>query len=529
MSSEVAAHSRSTHRVRKKILALLALVAAPATGQTSFDIMETTVAQIHRGYASGTLTARQLVQLYLERIDAYDQKGPAINSIVTLNAAALAEADRLDEAYRASGFVGPLHGIPVMLKDQIDVAGMPTTLGSVLFRDYYPDQDAFVTTKLKEAGAIILAKVTLGEMAAGDTHGSLFGSTRNPYALDRTVGGSSGGPAASIAANFATLSVGQEALASIRRPAAWNSIAGMRPTAGLVSRTGVYAGWPQVAGSLGPMARTVEDLAVLLDVLVGYDRDDPITAHGAAHIDGSYRRFLDPDGLRGARIGILRESIGIGSEPRSEDFAKVDAAFARSIAELRSAGAEVVDPIVIADIQELLASRGGRPSDNAEAFANYFGRSRNPPFASIDAMVAAPEYSKLTNFAKALFTGTGDTSRHYAHLVARDELMHRFLKVMADHDLDAIVLKTNEHQPTLIEDGTKPPFVNTKGAWFLNTFLVYVPIVAVPAGFTVDNLPVGITFMGRPYDDGAMLKLAYAYEQATHHRRPPSTTPPLSR
>ena len=394
--------------------------------QPAFDVVETTVAQIHRAYASGSLTARQLVQLYLDRIDAYDQKGPRINSIVTLSAAALQEADRLDAAYKASGFVGPLHGIPVMLKDQIDVAGMPTTLGSVLFRDYYPDKDAFVTTKLKEAGAIVLAKVTLGEMAAGDTHGSLFGSTRNPYALDRTVGGSSGGPAASIAANFATLSVGQEALASIRRPAAWNSIVGMRPTAGLVSRTGVYAGWPQVAGSLGPMARTVEDLAALLDVLVGYDPDDPITAHGAAHMEGSYKRFLDAAGLRGSRLGILRESIGIGSEPDSDDFAKVDAAFARSIRELTSAGAVVVDPIVIPNLKELLGRRGGRPDDNAEAFANYFGRNRNPPFASIESMVAAPEFDKLTNFAKALFTGTGDTSRHYAYLVARDELMQPF-------------------------------------------------------------------------------------------------------
>jgi Asp-tRNA(Asn)/Glu-tRNA(Gln) amidotransferase A subunit family amidase len=516
--------------VRTKILpTLLAILPASAMSQPSFDVMETTVAEIHRAYAARTLTARQLVQRYLERIEAYDQQGPRINSILTLNSAALEEADRLDDAYRTSGPVGPLHGIPVMLKDQIDAVGMPTTLGSVLFRDYYPDRDAFVTAKLRDAGAIVLAKVTLGEMAAGDTHGSLFGSTRNPYALDRTVGGSSGGPAASIAANFATLAIGQEALASIRRPAAWNSIAGMRPTAGFVSRTGVYAGWPQVAGTLGPMARTVEDLAALLDVMVGYDPDDPITAHGAAHLDGSYKRFLDAGGLRGARLGVLREPIGIGSEPGSEDFAKVDAAFGRSIAELRAAGAVVVDPIVIPNLAELLANRGGRPGDNAEAFAIYFGRSRNPPFASIEAMMAAPDYDKLTQFAKNLFSGGGDTSRHYAHLVARDELMHRFLKVMTDHDLDALVLKTNEHQPTLIEAGTKAPFVNTKGAWFLNTFLVYVPIVAVPAGFTADNLPVGITFMGRPYDDGTMLKLAYAYEQATHHRRPPSTTPALSR
>ena len=368
--------------------------------------METTVAEIHRGYASGTLTARQLVQLYLDRIEAYDQKGPRINSIVTLNAAALEEADRLDEAYRTSGLVGPLHGIPVMLKDQIDAAGMPTTLGSVLFRDYYPDQDAFVTTKLKEAGAIILAKVTLGEMAAGDTHGSLFGSTRNPYALDRTVGGSSGGPAASIAANFATLSVGQEALASIRRPAAWNSVAGMRsdrrPREPHGRLRGLAAGGG-LARTHRPNRRGPRDAARRVGRLRPGRPD-----HGARR-DARRRQLQTFSGggrLSGARLGILREPIGIGSEPGTADFATVDAAFARSIAELRAAGAVVVDPIDIPDLQALLGNRGGRPGDNAEAFANYFGRSRNPPFVSIEAMLAAPEYDKLTNFAKALFTAT---------------------------------------------------------------------------------------------------------------------------
>ncbi|WP_428101413.1 amidase [Candidatus Rariloculus sp.] len=510
-------------------LVLLGFLPATAMGQSPFEVVETTVAEIHSAYASGSLTARELVGRYLDRIDAYDQNGPSINAVITLNADALEEADRLDAALRTSGFVGPLHGIPVMLKDQIDVAGMPTTLGSILFRDYFPDRDAFVTEKLKEAGAIILAKVTLGELAAGDAHGSLFGSTRNPYALDRTVGGSSGGSAATVAANFATVAVGQEALASIRRPAAWNSIVGMRPTAGLVSRGGVFAGWPQVTGSLGPMARTVEDLAALLDVLVGYDPEDPITARGVAHMGVSFQDFLDEDGLTGARLGVLRESIGIASEPDSEDFAKVDTVFERSIAELKTAGAVVVDPIVIPNINELLSKRASSPTGSGEAFAEYFSRSRSRPFASVAEMVGSPEFDGITNFAKALFDGgSADALRHYEYLVAREELMHNFLKVMADHELDAIVYKAVEHQPTLIEDGVNPPFVNTKGVPFLNAFLVYVPALVVPAGFTVDDLPVGITFMGRPYDDGAMLRLAYAYEQATHHRRPPDTTPPLN-
>ena len=513
---------------RTALLLLSCVLAAPAAlSQERFDVTETTVAQIHGAFASGSLTARELVQLYLERIEAYDQQGPRINSVITLNRDALAAADRLDAAFKTTGMVGPLHGIPIMLKDQIDAAGMPTTLGSVLFRDYYPDRNAFVTDKLEAAGAIILAKVTLGELAAGDAHGSLYGSTRNPYDLVRTVGGSSGGSAASIAANFATLAVGQEALASIRRPAAWNSIVGMRPTAGLVSRGGVFSGWPQLAGSLGPMTRTVEDTAILLDVLVGYDPEDPLTAHGVGHHDIPYRNFLDVNGLRGARLGILREPIGIGSEPDSADFAKVDAVFERSIRELAAAGAVVVDPIAIPRLAELLAKRGSNPADNDAAFAEYFGRSRNFPFASIAAMKASPEFAAVTNFGKALFDGNGDVARHYAYLTAREELMHHFLKVLADYDLDAIVYKAVEHQPTLIADGIAPPFVNTKGSPFLNTFLIYVPTITVPAGFTADNLPVGIAFIGRPYDDGLMLKLAYSYEQATRHRRPPSATPPL--
>src|SRR5215510_458770 len=266
-----------------------------------FRLLEATIEDIHRAYRAGQVTARQLVQMYLDRIEAYDQKGPALNAIITINAEALSEADRLDLALSNSGFVGPLHGIPVILKDQADAAGMPTTLGSVLFKDYFPDRDAFVVEKLKKAGAIILAKATLGELGGGDTHGSLFGSTRNPYALDRTVGGSSGGPGASVAANFATVAVGQEGFASIRRPAIWNSIAGMRPTAGLVSRSGVYGGWPEIAGSLGPMARTVRDLAILLDGMVGYDAEDPLTARGVDRVPSSYTKFLDRNGLKGAR------------------------------------------------------------------------------------------------------------------------------------------------------------------------------------------------------------------------------------
>src|SRR2546425_2980330 len=492
-----------------------------------FRLEETTIDAVHDAYKAGRLTSRQLVQLYLKRIDAYDKKGPAINSIITINPKALEEADRLDAAFKASGFAGPLHGIPVIVKDQMDVKGMPTTLGSILFKDYYPDRDSMVAEKLRKAGAIILGKATLGELGGGDTHGSLFGSTRNPYGLDRTVGGSSGGSGAGLAANFATIAVGEEGFASIRRPSTWNSVVGMRPTAGLVSRGGMFDGWPEVNGSLGPMARTVTDLAKLLDVMVGYDPEDPLTARGVGHVPDTYTQFLDRDGLKGARIGILREPMGQGSEPQSEDFAKITAVFNKTVAELKAAGATLVDPITIPKLNELLARRATSPSEVADAFKVFVGRSANPPFKTFQEMLAAPGFAIVVPYAQNRLRGTSDESRHYQFLRAQDELMTNFMKVLADNKLDAIVYKSVEHQPTLIKDGVNPPFVNTKGVPHLNTFLVFVPAIAVPAGFTADNLPAGITFMGRPYDEGTILKLAYGYEQATHHRKPPQSTPAL--
>ncbi|MGH7816078.1 MAG: amidase family protein, partial [Candidatus Binatia bacterium] len=396
------------------LLALLSLGSQKGTGQTeSFHLLEATVADIHSGYKSGRLTSHQLVQLYLDRIEAYDKKGPGINAIITINPKALEEAGRLDAAFKASGLTGPLHGIPIILKDQFDAKGMPTTLGSILFKDYSPDRDAFVTEKLKKAGAIILAKATLGELGGGDTHGSLFGSTRNPYALDRTVGGSSGGPAAGVSANFATLGVGQEALASIRRPSTWNGIVGMRPTAGLVSRGGVYDGWPFVMGSLGPMARTVTDLARLLDVMVGYDSEDPLTARGVGHVPDSYSKLLDKNGLKGARIGILRESIGSASEPGSQDFAKITTVFEKAVGELEGAGAKLVDPIVIPKLKALLAKRANSPTETEESFKVFFGRSANAPFKSRDEMLRSPDFLKVSPISQNRLRRPLDASSHY--------------------------------------------------------------------------------------------------------------------
>jgi amidase len=488
---------------------------------------------VHAAYKSGELNSHQLVQMYLDRIAAFDKQGPTINSIISLNPKALEEADALDAIYRKSGPVGPLHGIPVLLKDQFDAAGMPSTLGSVLLKDYKPSRDSFAVEKLRKAGAIIMGKNTLGELGGGDSYGSLFGVTRNPYNLERTVGGSSGGTGGAIAANFATIGVGEEGFSSIRRPSAWNYLVGMRPTAGLVSRSGMWDGWPGMNGSLGPMTRTVEDLAKLLDVLVGYDPEDPLTAYGVTHIPESYTNFLDKDGLKGARIGVIRESIIANSEPESEDFKQVDAVYGKAVSELQAAGAVIVDNLVIPNIKELLGKRASAPNaDDSQAV--YFARNAADAPYKNHAEMYTPENIKKVAPTKRLERSEGRKAsaaqlqeEHYESLLARKELMTNLLKVMADNRLDAIVHKTVEHQPNRIKVATSPPYPGTKGVIHINTFLEFVSSMTVPAGMTADGLPAGITFLGRGYEEPTLIKLAYAYEQATHHRQPPASTPAL--
>lgn len=490
----------------------------------AFKVAEATIADIHSAYQAGTLTARQLVEMYLERIEAYDKQGPGINSIIALNDRALGEADKLDIRFKSRGMVGPLHGIPLLIKDQIDVNGMPTTMGSLLFKDFRPGRDAFVVGKLKKAGAIMLGKATLGELGGGDTHGSLFGSTRNVYDLERTAGGSSGGCGAAVSANFCTAAIGQEGFSSIRRPSIWNGIAGMRPSIGLVSRNGVYGGLPNTNGSLGPMARSVADLAKLLDVMVGYDADDPSTALGVGQMRSSFSSTLKKDGLVGARIGILREPIGYDSDPKSDDFKKVDDVFNKAVAELKQVGAEIVDPIVIPDLVVLLKKRARNPVTDDQMYALYI-QGTKAPFATRQEVAASPLFQKVWINSQKRWLDAPSDEKQLAYHRAREQLLTNLLKVMADHQLDAIVHKAVEHQPTLIKDGVEAPFVDQKGAPHINTFLTNVPSLVVPAGFTTDSLPAGITFLGQPYADARMIQLAYAYEQATLHRKPPHSTP----
>jgi amidase len=519
------------------ITSLLALCVTPAHAQNTasapFQIVEATIDDIHMAFRSGRLTARQLVQGYLDRINAHDKQGPNINSIITINPNALPEADKLDAAFRVSGLVGPLHGVTILVKDEVDTAGMPTTLGTVVFKDYRPPKDAFVIDKLRKAGAIILGKTTLSEFAAGDTYGSIFGVTRNPYDLDRTVGGSSGGSGAALAANFSTVTIGEETVASIRRPGAWNAVVSLRPTPGLVSRTGMWDGYPTVHAQMGPMARTVRDLAKLLDGMVGYDPEDPVTALGVGKVEGSYTRYLDQGALNGARIGILRESIGNQSDPNSADFKIVDTAFSKNVAELKAAGATLVDPIVIPNLKKLLSTRERNPIETEAALELYLARNPGSPFQTRADIINSPDIEKSfppPNVARYRAPLPPlNAARYLEYVSARDELMIMIAKVMADNKLDAIVHKSVEHEPTLIKDGINPPYVTTRGVPTLNTFLIFAGSVTVPSGFTSNNLPVGITFFGLPYSEPMLLKLAYSYEQATHHRVPPKTTPALTK
>ena len=315
-----------------------------------------------------------------------------------------------------------------------------------------------------------MAKATLGEMGGGDTHGSLFGSTRNPYALDRTVGGSSGGSGGAVAANFATVALGQEEVASIRRPASFIPLVGMRPSAGLASRSGVYNGWPTEAGSLGPMARSVKDLAAVLEVLVGYDPDDPITGSRVGKDSRKLLRLSGSGWFEGSpKLAFSVSRCVPGAGPRSEDFLKVSAVFDQAIEELRAAGAVLVDPVVIPDLQESLSKRVASP-EAREAFEVYFSRKLQfPPFESREEAVASPVFAKIFPAAQRRLDRPAEdradaASIHHEFLLAQDRLMTSLLAVMADHQLDAIVHKTVENQPAIIGDGKKSALSRLRGS-----------------------------------------------------------------
>ncbi len=491
-SNHFSMRSSATQRaLRTGMAALLLLIAAQYAEAKKFEVTEATVADVHAAYKAHTLTAHQLVQLYLDRIAAYDQQGPAIDCIVTVNPKALEEADQLDATYAKTGkFVGPLHGVPILVKDEIDTAGMPTTLGTSIFKDYRPPLDAFVVARLKAAGAIILAKTTLSEFAGGDTYSALTGYSRNPYALERTVGGSSGGSGGALAANFGLLALGEETASSLKRPAAWGALAGMRTTPGLISRTGMWDGAPVPTAQMGPMTRTVTDLARLLDQMVGYDPEDPITAQGIQHTPKTYTAYLDKNALKGARIGVIRDVLGSNSAPDSDDFKKVDALFQKALMDMKTQGATLVD-ITIPDLKTLSAKRATDPAMSEAALKVYLARNPDSPFKSQADIDNHPE---MANSFKAR---TGASRRNSGNKVtaaevleskyAREQLLNNLAKVMADNHVDALAYKAVEHQPSLIAEATTPPYKSMGGVVSLNTFLIYTPTITVPMGFSSDG------------------------------------------
>ncbi len=454
---------------------------------------------------------------------AYDKTGPAINAIQTINPRALAIADSLDQTRRAGAAMGRLHCIPVLVKDQIETSDLPTTYGSALFRDFVPKRDATVVARLRAAGAIILAKTTMGEFASRYL-GSAFGIVRNAYDPTRNPSGSSGGTGSGIAANFGLVGIGEDTGGSVRGPAAVNSLVGLRPTLQLVSRFGMLPANP-TQDTMGPMARTVMDAALLLDVMAGYDPQDPITAYAVGHIPSSYADGLRTDALRGARIGILRQPMDSSADPRSEDFLKVATVVNQAIAELRALGAVVIDSVTVDSLK--LVRQVDNNYETEQATNRYLAQHPNAPVRTFkDILLSGVVVPSRTRALIGLVNLTTDDPGYLKVLERREVLRVAVLTAMADQRLDAIVYPTFWHQPSIIPDSilsrSRPNDGYGKGDNRGLSPAIGFPALTVPGGFTVDGLPVGIEFLGRPFSEPTLLALGYSFEQGTHHRRPPA-------
>jgi amidase len=486
----------------------------------TFHLEETTIADVQAAYKSGATTATHLVQAYLDRVQAYDQNGPKLNVVIFLNPKATQVAAALDERFRTTGkFVGPLHGIPVLLKDNINTCDMPTTGGSLSLAGYTPPTDATITQKLRAAGAIILAKVNLHEFAIwGETVSSILGQTRNPYDLTRTPGGSSGGTGVGVAANFAVAGIGTDTVNSIRSPASANCIVGIRPTLGLVSRAGIIP-YSFTQDAVGPLARNVTDAARMLNVLVGYDPKDPVTAWSIGNAEKDYTKFLNPNGVRGKRLGVLRSFFG--SAPIHEEVNKVAN---KAVEDLKGLGATLIE----LDTPDL--DSGKITSDISvhlyefKPALNSYLASADAPVKSLDEIISSGKFHPNIgdSLKKSQLLELDDSYR--LRLQKRAELQQRVMTIMADDRLDAIVYP---HQQRLVVPIGETQ-VERNGALASVTGF---PAIVVPGGFSSPTptatlgVPVGLEFLGRPWSDHVLIESAYGYEQATKHRRPPTIPP----
>lgn len=494
-----------------------------------FDISETTIESLRSVFASGELTCQELVGSYLERIGAHDQPpggGPHTNAVQTVNQRALDTARELDVAYAESGPTGPLHCIPVLVKDQVETSDMPTTYGSELFADFESGRDATVVSRIRDAGGIVLAKTNMGEFASGWA-GSAYGVCRNPYALDRAPSNSSCGTGVGIAANYGTVGIAEDTGGSTRGPAAWNNAVGLRPTTPLISRHGTMPAQPTY-DTLGPLTRTVRDAATLTNVLAGHDPQDPITAEAIGSVADDYAASLDSADLEGKRVGIIREPLDPETDSGAEDYARVQSVVDAAYTDMRELGAEIVDPIEIPRLTELLSASEQGVAETGEAVDDYLDEVPDPPISSFRQIAASGKVTPTRQ--EGLDAALGRTTTEQAYLAAqqeRERLREAVSRVMNQHNLDAIAYATFDHEPPVIpaDQLTNPDALNSvrEGSNRSLAPTLGFPALTVPAGFTTADLPVGIDLLGRPFNEKQLFEIGYAYEQGTEHRTPPTS------
>lgn len=526
---------------------------APAAVVPPFAIEEATIAQIQSAVDAGMLSYEQLVQGYLERIEAYEDGGPRLNAIITLNPKARAEAAALDAERKARGRRGPLHGIPLLLKDNIDTADMPTSNGSAILRTAMPPDDAALARALRAAGAIILGKSAMGEFAGG-SYNSVSGQTINPYHFKRHTGGSSSGSGAAIAANFAVLAVGTDTSTSVRGPSAYNGIVGIRPTTGLISRDGIA---PKNLNfdSAGPMARTVADAAAMLGVIAGEDGADALNVRVWKEIAARYpvknghvdwTQYLDAGALKGRKIGVLRDFFGGDPE--------IDALAEQALVKMRQLGATTVDIRLDADFRARYVGEGNRElrrlSDyrfraDWEAYLATFKDPRLPKTVAqmveiYEKEVMAsplPVEESVMRLLKTSLTTSTDAPEYCEFIDKRmPQATQDKLALFSRHGVDALVFPYfSAFAPPIrnpVHAADDPTFVKSElpqPATLAGYSSVGFPSVVVPMGFGAQGLPMDLGFLGKPYEEGLLIGLAYAYEQATKWRRPSPLLPPLEK
>jgi Asp-tRNA(Asn)/Glu-tRNA(Gln) amidotransferase A subunit family amidase len=506
--------------------AVLSMAASQAGAQPGpFRLQEATIGSIHAAIASRQLTCVQLTRLYLDRIAAYNLQGPVLRAIITVNPKAMETAAELDRKYQANpAGAGRLHCIPIILKDNFNTADMPTSGGNVSMKTSQPPVDAFTVARMRSADALILAKANLQEFARGGMSiSSLGGQVLNPYDLTRTPGGSSGGTGAAIAANFAVLGTGSDTGQSIRSPASANSLVGIRPTRGLVSRAGVIPN-SLTQDEVGPIARTVTDAALLLDVMAGYDPNDPITALGRGRTPQSFTHLLSKDALKGTRIGMLGNLVGLTG--RHIDVNKVMEDVA---AKMKALGATVI-PFGIQEYNALAEIVTTSQFEARTVMDRYFeSLGPNVPIRSFADLVAAKSSAVQKTLEAELAVEDGMNSPAYKdRMLNRDRLRLVVAKRMADLNLDAILYPL---QRILVVPIDAPDQTERNGTLSNGTGF---PAVTFPGGFSAPTaaaprgVPVGAELLGLDYSEAKLLAYAYAFEQGTAVRKPPASTPPLA-